>query len=226
MIYTSFLKLDNNKNNTTFYSWFKSKTLTGHRKEQMQQEEIELIKKAQHGDDASFEKLIYRYDRKVLSLAYSYINDHEDAKDIYQDVFLRVFKALKNFEFRSEFSTWLYRITVNVALTYKTKKNKYSFVSLNDEHTDADGETRPAYETIEDNSSSDDRVISSDISLNIKQAIEKLSPQQKMVFTLKHFEEYKINEIAEMMNLSTGTVKNYLFNATIKMREYLKVFDR
>jgi RNA polymerase sigma-70 factor (ECF subfamily) len=191
----------------------------------MQPEEIELIKRAQHGDRASFEELIYRYDRSVLSLAYSYSNDQEDAKDIYQDVFLRVFKGLKKFEFRSEFSTWLYRITVNVALTHKTKKGKYSYASLDEEQSGAEGETKLAYESIADDLTSDERAISSDISENIKRAIEKLSPQQKMVFSLKHFEEYKINEIAEMMNISTGTVKNYLFNATLKMREYLKEFD-
>jgi RNA polymerase sigma-70 factor, ECF subfamily len=191
----------------------------------MQPEEIELIKRAQHGDRASFEELIYRYDRSVLSLAYSYANDQEDAKDIYQDVFLRVFKGLKKFEFRSEFSTWLYRITVNVALTHKTKKGKYSYASLDEEQADADGETKPAYESIAGDLTGDEKAISSDISENIKRAIEKLSPQQKMVFALKHFEEYKINEIAEMMNISTGTVKNYLFNATLKMREYLKEFD-
>src|SRR3972149_706234 len=128
----------------------------------MQLEETELIKRAQHGDKASFEELIYRYDRNVLSLAYSYINDQDDAKDIYQEVFLRVFKSLKKFEFRSEFSTWLYRITVNVALTYRTKKSKYSYASLDEEQTDTDGETRFAYEAIEDNSASDDRVIGSD----------------------------------------------------------------
>lgn len=191
----------------------------------MKPEEIELIKKAQHGDMASFEKLIYAYDRNVLSLAYSYTNDQEDAKDVYQDVFLRVFKGLKKFEFRSEFSTWLYRITVNVALTHKTKKGKFSYASLDEEYTDSEGEIRFAYEAIADNSRTDERALSSDISENIKQAIEKLSPQQKMVFTLKHFEEYKINEIAEMMNISTGTVKNYLFNATLKMRDYLKGFE-
>ena len=194
-------------------------------KKQMQQEEIDLIKNAQHGDSASFEKLIYQYDRNVLSLAYSYINDQDDAKDIYQEVFLRVFKSLKKFEFRSEFSTWLYRITVNVALTHKTKKNKYSYASLDEEQTNGDGESRYIYEAIEDSSSSDERAIGSDISESIKEAIEKLSPQQKMVFSLKHFEEYKIREIAEMMNISEGTVKNYLFNATLKMREYLKDFD-
>ena len=187
--------------------------------------DTELINKAQNGDESAFNELICRYDRNVLSIALKYVNDKDDAKDIYQEVFLRVFKSLKKFEFRSEFSTWLYRITVNVALTYRTKKSKYSYASLDEEQTDTDGETRFAYEAIEDNSASDDRVIGSDISAGIKEAIEKLSPQQKMVFSLKHFEEYKIKEIAEMMNISEGTVKNYLFNATIKMREYLKDFE-
>ena len=192
----------------------------------MQKEETELIKNAQHGDMASFEELIYRYDRNVLSLAYSYINDQDDAKDIYQEVFMRVFKSLKKFEFRSEFSTWLYRITVNVALSYRTKKSKHAYASLNEEIVDGEGETRMAYEGIKNDSASDEMAISADISANINDAIEKLSPQQKMVFTLKHFEEYKIKEIAGMMNISEGTVKNYLFNATAKMREYLKDFDR
>lgn len=191
----------------------------------MQKEEIELIKNAQHGDMASFEKLIYQYDRNVLSLAYSYINNQDDAKDIYQEVFLRVFKGLKKFEFRSEFSTWLYRITVNVALTYRTKKNKYSYASLDEEQPDSEGGNRYTYETIEGDSTSDGRAIGSDIAENINEALEKLSPQQKMVFSLKHFEEYKIREIAEMMNISDGTVKNYLFNATLKMREYLQDFE-
>jgi len=192
----------------------------------MQKEEIELIKNAQHGDMVSFEKLIYQYDRNVLSLAYSYINDQDDAKDIYQEVFLRVFKGLKRFEFRSEFSTWLYRITVNVALTYRTKKRKYAYASIDEEQTNSDGESYNTYEAIADDASSDEKAISSDISENIKDALDKLSPQQKMVFSLKHFEEYKIKEIAQMMNLSDGTVKNYLFNSTLKMREYLKDFER
>ena len=187
--------------------------------------DTDLIVKAQRGDNSAFEELIYRYDRNVLSLAFKFVNNRDDAKDIYQEVFLRVFRHLKNFEFRSEFSTWLYRITVNVALTYKTKKHKYSYASLDEEITDDEGETKPFYEAVENDSATDEKAIGSDISSNIKEAIEKLSPQQKMVFTLKHFEEYKIKEIAEMMNLSDGTVKNYLFNATIKMREYLKDFD-
>ena len=76
-------------------------------------DEKELIILAQKGDNAAFEQLVYLYDRKVLSLALKYIKDEDFAKDIYQEVFIRVYKGLKNFRFKSEFSTWLFRITTN-----------------------------------------------------------------------------------------------------------------
>ena len=90
--------------------------------------EKELIIKAQQGDQIAFEELIYNYDRSVLSIAMKYVGDSDDAKDIYQEVFIRVFRGLKKFEFRSEFSTWLFRITTNVCLTYKTKKKEQIMV--------------------------------------------------------------------------------------------------
>ncbi len=80
----------------------------------MTQQETELIISAQNGNITAFEQLIYNYDKKVLSLALKYVGNQEDARDIYQDVFIRVFKGLKNFQFKSEFSTWLYRIVTNV----------------------------------------------------------------------------------------------------------------
>ena len=71
--------------------------------------DTDLINKAQDGDESAFNELVCRYDRNVLALTLKYVNDRDDAKDIYQEVFLRVFRGLKNFKFKSEFSTWLYR---------------------------------------------------------------------------------------------------------------------
>ena len=90
----------------------------------MTSQESYLILNAQKGDSAAFEELIYRYDKNVLSIALRFVKNNDDAKDIYQEVFLRVFRGLKNFKFKSEFSTWLYRITTNVCLTYKQKQKK------------------------------------------------------------------------------------------------------
>ncbi len=190
----------------------------------MTQEENNLIIAAQNGDKTAFEELIYRYDKNVLGIAYSYIGNNEDAKDIYQEVFLRVYKGIKKFEFRSEFSTWLYRVTTNVCLTYRSQKKKFAYSSLDEEISDEDGEQRSLADTIADGESSDERALGSEISEMIDNGLEKLSPQQRMVFTLKHYKGYKIKEISTIMNCTEGTVKNYLFFATQKMRENLKDF--
>ncbi len=190
----------------------------------MTQEENNLIIAAQNGDKTAFEELIYMYDKNVLGIAYSYIGNNEDAKDIYQEVFLRVYKGIKKFEFRSEFSTWLYRVTTNVCLTYRSQKKKFAYSSLDEEINDEDGEQRSLADTIADGGSSDERALGSEISERIDNGLEKLSPQQRMVFTLKHYKGYKIKEISSIMNCTEGTVKNYLFFATQRMREHLKDF--
>ena len=77
-------------------------------------------RKAQQGDILAFEQLVYRHDKKVLSIAARYVTSADDAKDIYQEVFLRVYRGLKKFRFKSEFSTWVHRITVNVCLTHRS----------------------------------------------------------------------------------------------------------
>ena len=193
----------------------------------MTTEENNLIIAAQKGDETAFKEIIYRYDKNVLGIAHSFINNNEDAKDIYQEVFLRVFKGIKKFEFRSEFSTWLYRITANVCLTYRSRKKKFAYTSLDEEFDDADGEQRPLSEIITNGETPDSQALSSEISFKIERGLDKLSPQQRLVFTLKHYQGYKIKEIASAMNCTEGTVKNYLFFATQRMRDHLQcIWDK
>jgi RNA polymerase sigma-70 factor, ECF subfamily len=187
----------------------------------MIQSDTELINKAKSGDVNAFEELVYRYDRLVLSLAVKYVRDNDTAKDIYQEVFIKAFKGIKNFKFQSEFSTWLFRITTNVCLThnYKIKKQQYMAVSIDDAEESGKniqnnyGENSP--ETYTD---------SIELTSSISNALEYLSPQQKMIFVLKHYEGYKLREISVMMDLKEGTVKKYLFEAVRKLREKLKHF--
>ena len=188
-------------------------------------EENQLIERAKEGDMIAFEKLVYRYDRHVLAIAASYRNSKEDAKDIYQEVFLRVFKGLKNFEGKSEFSTWLFRITTNVCITYSTVKKRHAYTPIDNSYEDEDGESNSIIDKISDNYSTDSDLINSEVSKGIQKAIETLSPQQKMVFVLKHIHEHKIKEIADMMNCTEGTVKRYLFDAVQKLRDKLRTFN-
>ena len=184
-----------------------------------------LIQQAQRGDIAAFEQLVYRYDKQVLSIAAGYVRTAEDAKDIYQEVLLKVYRCLPKFRGLSEFSTWLYRVTTNVCLTHKAKKKKHRHLSIDEEHDGDDGETHAMSHTLEDESASaDQQVRDNEISESVHHALESLSPQQKMVFTLRHYQGYKLREIAVIMDCAEGTVKKYLFNATQRMREQLKDF--
>jgi RNA polymerase sigma-70 factor (ECF subfamily) len=188
----------------------------------MTQQEKELIIRAQNGNISAFEQLIYNYDKKVLSLALRYVKNEDDAKDIYQDVFIRVFNGLKRFQFKSEFSTWLYRIVTNVCITHITRISKRDFVSI---HADKDQENENMKREFEiiDHSPAPDRVVNStEISEQINNALESLSPRQKMIFMLKHYEGYKLKEIAEILKCGEGTVKKYLFDAVRKMRTQLE----
>ncbi|QQS36564.1 MAG: RNA polymerase sigma factor [Ignavibacteriales bacterium] len=184
----------------------------------MLQTDSELIIKAQKGDALAFEELIYRYDKNVLSLVFKYVRDPDEAKDLYQDVFLRVYRGLKNFEHRSEFSTWLFRIATNVCLTYKSRHKKRMMVSFYDKPED-EHEENIFESTIADTGLTPDKKLEDiETDSKIQSALDNLSPKQKMSFVLKHYEGYKIREIAEIMDCKEGTIKKYLFDAVQKLR--------
>ncbi len=184
--------------------------------------DVELIHRARGGDFGAFEELIHRHDRQVLALASHYVTSSEDAKDIYQEVFIRVFRALPRFQFRSEFATWLFRITTNVCITFLRAQKRHRTISLEER---ADGE--PGQGTIPDSEAiPDEQMEQTQIAQYVEAALGNLPPQQRVVFTLRHYEGYRLHEIADMMDCSEGTVKRYLYLATRKMRNQLRnVFD-
>ena len=179
----------------------------------------ELIIQANNGNDAAFEELIYRYDKSVLSIALNYVHDSDDAKDIYQEVFIRVHRSLKKFEMRSEFSTWLFRITTNVCLTHKSRSKKHLQLSIDEEFENEDDNKRN--ELVSDNRDPGELASNAELGSLIGDAVESLSSKQRITFVLKHYEGYKIREIAEMLNCKEGTVKKYLFDAIRSLRKNL-----
>ena len=187
----------------------------------MQLNDTDLIVQAQKGDQSAFEELVYRYDRNVLSIALRYALNEDDAKDLYQEVFIRVYRGLKSFRFQSEFSTWLFRITTNVCLTYKSRSKEHLKISINSNYNSDDEEDKTMKELVYDGSSPEEISSGSDLGDLVNAAVETLSPKQKMTFILKHYEGYKIREIAEMLNCKEGTVKKYLFDAIKNLRKKL-----
>ena len=188
----------------------------------MEPSDRELAARAQNGDTGAFEVLVHRYDGKVLSIARSFTNDPDDAKDIYQEVFLRVYRALPGFRFGSEFSTWLHRIVMNVCLSHKKRKSVTShapFDAISELEIDEGGGGLFSGSR----ALSPERLAQDDeIRRYVNDAVETLSPKEKLVFTLKHFEGFKIREIAEIVGCGEGTAKRYLFTAVGKLRTRLK----
>ncbi|MFA7418665.1 MAG: RNA polymerase sigma factor [Melioribacteraceae bacterium] len=186
----------------------------------MNNTDYQLILNAQKGDKQAFEKLVYKYDRHVLGIARSYKNSEDDAKDIYQEVFMRVYRGLDSFQFKSEFSTWLFRITTNVCLTHKSRKRDYESIDKEIMSEDENGKTLA--EMIPGDDNVERTAVNKDLLGYIRSAMELLPNKQKMVFSLRYLEDYKIKEIAEIMQCTEGAVKSYLFAATHKMRTKLK----
>lgn len=184
--------------------------------------ESDLIRQAQSGDMGAFTQLVRRHDREVFALAARYVQSADDAKDIFQEVMIKVFRGLPGFRFRSEFSTWVYRITVNVCLTYRGRSQRAHHVSLDPHAEYADEAGSGAAELRSEDGGPDDVAMNADTADHVRRALQTLSPKQRMVFTLRHYEGRSLKDIAHALACTEGTVKRYLFMATRKMRDQLQ----
>lgn len=183
--------------------------------------ETELVKEAKTGNVHSFEQLIYKYDKKILGIIIAMVGSKEDAMDLYQEVFLKVYKSLNKFRQDSNFYTWIYRITVNVCLNYRKKRQTNRIFINIDNGIDDDENSAPVqFEAPE--KTPDKKIEEKELKKIVKDAVDTLPEKQRMVFYLKHYQEKKISEIAEIMGCSEGTVKNYLFRASEKLKKALK----
>ena len=182
-----------------------------------------LVRKAQHGNLAAFEELVSMYDEKVMNLILNMVNNVEDARDIYQEVFLKVFLTIKAFRFKSKFYTWLFRIAINTSINYRKKRTLKQVLPLwdNENEQGDDGESF----VLDQTTNPERKFLNVELSSNIQQSINRLSSKQKTVFVLRHYLGYKLSEIAEIMACAEGTVKNYLFRSVQKLQRELKEFQ-
>lgn len=182
----------------------------------------ELILRSREGNMQAFEELVHRYDRRVLAIAFRFTGNMEDAQDLYQEVFIRALNGLMSFRFESRFSTWLYRVTANVCLSWRSRRNRHRHVSIEAELKPVDHKSQPDPLIAPDRS--EELVMKREMAARLKTALSRLSPRQRAVFTLRHFEGLKLREIAEVLDCTDGTVKKHLFSATEKMRGELSSF--
>jgi len=180
-------------------------------------DELTLIRRAQGGDPEAFEALVRAYDQHVLRLALQVVHSQEEARDLYQEAFLKVYRSLRYFRQESRFSTWLYRVVMNVCLDYLRRQNTRKEVQ-GPENEDGQPEyfqTLPEDRPVLDPERS---VHSREIGRRIEAALERLNPRERLVFELKHYQGLKLRAIGELCKTSEQTVKNCLFRATQKLR--------
>ena len=182
----------------------------------------DLIRDAQRGDRAAFEVLVRQYDQQVLRLATHLTGNPTDAQDVYQEAFLKAWKHLGNFRFECSFYTWIYRIVTNLCLDHlrrrKTRREDSAVVS------GENGEEFSLLDAVSDDRSgaSPERdMMRRELNTRIASALEKLTPRERMVFELKHYQGLKLRTIGEMLNTTEETAKNTLFRATQKLRATL-----
>lgn len=178
----------------------------------------DLILRAQTGDMAAFNELVRLHDRPVLELAARYVDSADDAKDIYQEVMIKVYRGLGRFRLDSRFDTWLHRITVNVCLSHRRSSRKGVHVPVHDTG-EAEGHVVELHSS---DAGPDAAAVSADTASHVRRALRVLSPRQHMVFTLRHYEGRSLKEIAQTLQCSEGAVKRYLHTATRRMRIQLE----
>jgi RNA polymerase sigma-70 factor (ECF subfamily) len=174
-----------------------------------------LIAKAQEGDLHSFDLLVKRYQRRVYSLAYRMVKNHDAADDIAQDTFIKAYSSIKSFKLGYAFYTWLYRICMNLSINY-LKRQKFMISESQFEE-----ETSPLEREAADGDPLS-LLVKKEQEKKIEQAIDLLPPKYRTVFVLRVYEDLSYEEIAQVLKISLGTVMSRLFRARGRLQGLLK----
>lgn len=190
-------------------------------------EERALIERAQAGDREAFEELVHRYDRDVLRIALNILHKPDDARDVYQEAFLKIYKNLPRFRFECSFYTWTYRIVTNVCLDHLRRRSSRPEDQAPELASNRNGEPIAGdfFDRQQDPEASSDperRMRGLEIGRRISTALGMLTPRERMVFEMKHYQGLKLRAIGEALGTTEETVKNSLFRATRKLRAQLE----
>jgi RNA polymerase sigma-70 factor (ECF subfamily) len=193
-------------------------------KTQTDVDEAALIRAAQAGDQYAFEQLVQAYDQSVLRLALNLLRSPEDASDVYQEAFLRVYRNLQSFRFDCSFHTWLYRIVTNLCLDHlrkrKVRKEEPTLLDTGEGPVDR-------MEIVQEQRVEGDpqrRLMSRQLNTRIYQALQCLTPRERMVFEMRHYHGMRLRAIGDVLGTTEEAAKNCLFRATQKMRTALGDF--
>lgn len=175
--------------------------------------DFELISEFKNGNQEAFNLLVRKYQKKVYWIARKMLGNHDDADDVVQDVFVKIFKSLKDFRNESSFYTWVYRITVNFSISFLRRKKMFDLIKFD--------EAFPATLKVNTNDNPIVSIENQEMNTIIEQAIAQLPNKQKKVFILRYYNELPYEEISKILKTSVGGLKANYFHALKNIKKYL-----
>ena len=191
-----------------------AKTRTKTRVDHKTSDEAALVRRIQAGDEMAFREIVERYQSKVFSIIYGILRNHNDAEDIAQQVFAKVFFSVRNFDFRSSLLTWIYKITVNECYDYLRKKRVRKLVYESDFSPEDAQRMEAAEPAIDPAAPMDQTLARRDL---VAKLLSKLSEEDRTLMLLKEVEGHSVEELAAMTGLNENTIKVKLFRTRQKL---------
>lgn len=185
-------------------------------------QEASLIRACQEGDQTAFNLLVWRWEKPLFNFTYKYVGDAHLAQDLVQETFVRVLRSIRGYEHRAAFSTWLYRIAVNLCKDH-LRKRRIPMVSLNDYYTTSSGDRVYVKDRVAaDGVRSDEAMDAARKEELVRRLLAGLPEHQRIVILLKEYQALTFREIAEVLEVPAGTVKARLYRGLRTMREQLE----
>jgi len=176
-------------------------------------DEITFIEQLQNvrTKEQAFRKLVTTYKERLYWHIRKIVVSHDDADDVLQNTFIKVFRGIDNFKQESQLFSWMYRIATNESISFINKRAKEKNVDISDYH-----------QQLTSNLSSDSLFSGDEIELILQKAIKTLPTKQQLVFNMKYFDNLKYKQIAEILDTSEGALKASYFHAVRKVEEFVK----
>jgi len=199
---------------TTIPATSGEKTRTKTRVDHRTSEEAILVRRVQAKDEMAFKEIVERYQTKVFSIIYGILRNHNDAEDIAQQVFAKIYFSIGNFDFRSSLLTWIYKITVNECYDYLRKKRVRKLVYESDFNEDDSLLMENSQTAMDHTAPVDETLQQRDLLVKL---LSKISEEDRSLMLLKEVEGHSVEELAEMTGMNENTIKVKLFRTRQKL---------
>ena len=184
---------------------------------------LRTLQRAKEGDKKAFEEIYQLYHRRIYNAVYGMLSDPDDAQDVTQDVFMRLHDALPTLRADEAFSTYLYRIALNLCRDRARRKKRVRFQSMDTPRADSEGDVEPM-EFPDAGKLPEETLANDELQTRVRQAVQTLSTDHKAVIVMHHFQGMEVNDIANILKVPTGTVKSRLARGRDQLHRKLKSY--